>query len=66
MSPHQEQQLIALYIEVRIKQEAAREAADRLDLALLRAGNPTLNLKLVEPEKTPTPQTEEAKHGTEQ
>ena len=46
MSPIQEQQIIALYIEARIKQEAAREAADALDLALFRAGNPKFQLKL--------------------
>lgn len=61
MSPQTEQQLIALYIEARIRQEAAVRATDALDLAILRAGNPKFQLKLVE-EKPPTPQTEEVKN----
>ena len=61
MSPDQEQFILYLYTDLQIKQRAFQDAQDKLDLALLRAGNPTLKLRLVEPEKplTPQPQTEE-------
>ena len=63
MSPIEEQQIIALFIEARIKQEAARVAVDNLDLAIFRAGNPKFHIKLVEDKPlTPTPQTEEVKN----
>ena len=66
MSPIQEQQIIALYIEARIKQKAAQEAADALDLALFKIGNPKFQLKLVVPEpSTPPLQTEEAENAAQ-
>lgn len=71
MSPIQEQQIIGLFIEARIKQEAAAQATDALDLAIFRAGNPKFHIRLIEEkpqepkpgpveEKPKTPKAEEA------
>lgn len=66
MSPDQEQLIIQLLFEVNVKFRAYQEAQDKLDLALLRVGNPKFKLKLVEPEKPPIPaDILDGKHASE-